>query len=111
MQIPNLEAFNEVPFLFWAKDKSGTYRWGNQAINLLAGENVVGMTDRELVWCDDAEALQAADRKVFETGEPAYIRERINQSSRGEATLNVCKWLGEIDGKKHCFGISFTIEP
>jgi hypothetical protein len=28
----------------------------------------------------------------------------------GPVTLSVCKWLGELDGKKCGFGISFVIE-
>lgn len=87
MQIPNLEAFNEVPFLFWAKDKSGTYRWGNQAINRFTGENVVGKTDGELIWCDDAESLQAADGKVFETGEPAISRNKLISRAKARQRL------------------------
>ena len=57
-----------------------------------------------------ADALQTDDHRVFETGEPSFQHEYVDKSSRGKATLNVCKWLGELDGEKRCFGISFTIE-
>ena len=110
MEIKDLEKFNEVPFLFWVKDEKGTYLWGNKAICKLAGENVVGKTDRDLIWSDNADALQAGDKKVFESGKPNYLHEYVDKSRQGTATLNVCKWIGEFENEKRCFGISFVIE-
>ena len=110
MQAADLEVFRDVPFLFWVKDEKGMYVWANRTINQLANENVVGKTDRDLVWADNSDALQADDKRVFETGEPSFQHEYVDKSSRGKASLNVCKWLGELDGEKRCFGISFTIE-
>lgn len=110
METKDLAAFNDAPFLFWVKDEAGKYLWGNRKISQLAGEEVAGKTDRDLVWAASAEALQAADRKVFESGDPSYLHERVDKSSQGNATLSVCKWLEDLDGKKRCFGISFTVE-
>jgi PAS domain-containing protein len=109
MQINDLEIFNEMPFLFWVKDKSGKHLFGNKVICNLAGEDVAGKTDHELVWAKDADALQEHDRQVLETGEPSFIHEHVQQSSQGDATLNVCKWVGELEGERCCFGISFII--
>ena len=110
MKMKDLEIFNEVPFLFWVKDEDGKYLWGNRAISRLAKEDVVGKTDRELIWADNADALQAADKKVFKTGKPLFVHEHVGKSGSGKANLNVCKWLGELEDRKRCFGISFTIE-
>ena len=110
MEAKDLEMFSEVPFLFWVKDEAGRYLWGNRAICRLAGEDIAGKTDYDLVWSDNAESLQAADRQVFASGNPIYLQEHVDASSRGKATLNVCKWLGEFNGDTRCFGISFTIE-
>lgn len=110
MNAKDLETFSHVPFLFWVKDTAGTYVWGNQAINQLAGEDVVGKTDHELVWKESADALRAEDKRALDSGSPIYLQERVDQSSRGGATLNVCKWPEEFEGKPCCFGISFTIE-
>ena len=110
MQTKDLTIFNEMPFLFWVKDPEGRYLWGNRTISQLAGEEVVGKTDHELVWVDNADALKAADQQVFQSGKPSYLQERVDKSSHGKATLNVCKWLGEFEGRKCCFGISFVIE-
>jgi hypothetical protein len=62
-----------------------------------------------LVWAKDADALQAHDRQVLEPGETFFIREHVRQSIHGDATLSVCKWVGDLDGKRCCFGISFII--
>jgi PAS domain-containing protein len=110
MEIKDLEVFDEVPFLFWVKNENGTYLWGNRAICKLAGENVVGKTDRDLIWSDNANELQADDKKVFESGRPSYLHEYVDKSRQGTATLNVCKWIGEFENEKRCFGISFVIE-
>ena len=32
MQIKDLEAFQDVPFLCWVKDEEWRYLWGNRAI-------------------------------------------------------------------------------
>jgi PAS domain-containing protein len=110
MQSKDLKIFNEMPFLFWVKDEEGRHLFGNKVISDLAGEDVVGKTDRELIWAKEADALQAHDKQVLETGKTSYINEYVQQSTRGNATLNVCKWVGDLDGKKCCFGISFIIE-
>lgn len=110
MQRADLKAFQDVSFLFWIKDKEGTYIWANRAACQFAKQdNIEGKTDRDLVWADNAEALQKADRQVLETGKPRFLQEFVDKSGLGKATLNVCKWVDELDGKKYCFGISFTI--
>lgn len=48
MQSSQLEIFNAMPFLYWAKDEDGRYIWGNRTINEFAKQNVVGKTDDDL---------------------------------------------------------------
>lgn len=76
----------------------------------LAGEDVTGKTDYDLVWADDAATLQAHDRKVLESGATEYLHEYVQKSSDGHATLNVVKWAGDLDGTPCTFGISFIIK-
>jgi len=109
MKINELEIFNEMPFLFWVKDKEGRYLWGNRTICQLAGEDVAGKTDNELTWKDNAPTLQKDDVAVFSSGKPSFIHEYIDKSNEGKAALNVCKWVGDLDGNQCCFGISFVI--
>ena len=106
----DLEIFNQMPFLFWVKDAGGRYVWGNRVINRLAGEDVTGKTDADLVWAADAEGLREADRRVWETGEPSFVHEFVAKSSSGQVTLNVCKFMGDFEGERHVFGVSFIIE-
>ena len=110
MQIKDLEIFNQMPFSFWIKDETGKYVWCNRAVSQLAKGEVIGKTDRELIWADNADEFQADDKQVFETGKPIYRHEHMDESSQGKVTHSVCKWLGELDGKKQCFGIAFFIE-
>ena len=106
----DLEVFNAMPFLFWVKDEEGRYLWGNKVISALAKEDVAGKFDRELIWADNAEALRVADQEVWEKGEPVFTREVVNKSGRGQATLNVCKFIGDYEGQRCVFGISFIID-
>lgn len=110
MDSKDLEIFNQMPFLFWVKDDDGRYLWGNKTINDFAKESVVGKTDHELVWSDNAEALHAADERVMRTGEPDFLHEHVDKSGKGDAMLSVCKFMGDLDGKRRCFGVSFVIE-
>lgn len=108
MKTNDLGLFKDVPFLFWVKDEQGKYLWGNQAIDDLAKQKVAGKTDYELPWAADADGLRVADKKVMATGKPQFVHEQVQKPSG--VTLSVCKWAGELDGQKRCFGISFVIE-
>ncbi len=108
MQIKDLEIFNEMPFFFWVKDEEGGYLWGNRAISQMAKEDIIGKTDHELPWADNADALRAVDKQVLETGKPSFLHEYVDKPSK--ATLSVCKFVGEFDGKRCAFGVSFIIE-
>ena len=110
MKKSQLEVFDAVPFLFWAKDEDGRYIWGNRVINDFAGQDVTGKTDDELPWSDDAEALRADDREVMRTGQPIFRHEHVDRSKTGQATLSVCKFLGDLDGTRCVMGVSFVIE-
>lgn len=109
MKMEELEAFRHLPFLVWVKDEQWRYLWGNQMINDLAGEDVVGKLDAELVWKMNAAALVHNDEEVMASGKPHYIHELVDHSHHGKATLSVCKWVDELDGRKLVFGISFVI--
>lgn len=109
MTLDELEAFRHVPFLMWVKDENWRYLWGNDKISELAGVNVVGKLDADLAWSDNAPALVEHDKSVFDSGEVGYSHERVDHSSRGMATLSVCKWVDELDGVKRVFGVSFII--
>lgn len=110
MEKRQLEIFNEMPFLFWAKDKTGRYLWGNRTICDFAEEDVVGKTDYQLKWAAKADGLRADDREVLDTGKPIFRHEYVDMSKEGKAILNVCKFLGELDGETCVMGVSFVIE-
>ena len=110
MQSSQLEIFNAMPFLFWAKDEEGRYIWGNRTINAFAKEDVAGKTDYELRWSADADGLRADDKEVLRTGEPIFRHEYVDKSGKGKATLSVSKFQGELDGTRCVMGVSFVIE-
>lgn len=110
MQSKDLNVFNDMPFLFWVKDEEGRYLWANRALANMAQQAIIGKTDREMGWTADAEALRADDKKVLETGKTLYVHEYAHVPGQGKVTLNVCKFVGEFEGKNCVFGISFIIE-
>lgn len=109
MKLEDLEKFRDVPFLMWVKDENWRYLWGNKAICDLAGEDVTGKADAELVWKANATALVHNDEDVLATGTPHFMHERVDHSEHGVATLSVCKWADDLDGRRLVFGISFVI--
>ncbi len=108
MNTRDLEIFDEI-LCFWVKDEEAKYLFANRAVSRMAGKDVIGKTDRDLIRAGDAEVLRAADKRVFGTGKPRFFHESAS-TPRGAVTLSVCKWPGELDGKKRGFGISFVIE-
>lgn len=110
MKSEDLVITNSFPVVFWAKNLDGVYIFGNETINGFAGQPVVGKKDQDLPWADTADALLDHDKKVYASGETGYMHELVHKSSKGEVTLNVCKWPGELDGQPCTFGISFVIE-
>ncbi|MDJ0512905.1 MAG: PAS domain-containing protein [Methyloceanibacter sp.] len=110
MDSSQLAIFDAMPFLFWAKSEDGRYVWGNRKINEFAKQNVLGKTDDDLPWADNAEALREDDREVLRTGKPIFRHEYVDQSEKGQATLSVCKFPGVLDGARCVMGVSFVIE-
>jgi len=108
MQSTDLEVFNQMPFFFWIKDEEGRYVWVNKALYEKAGEDLTGKTDMELPWAHDSEKLREDDRKVYETGEPMFVHEYIENPEK--ITLSVCKFVGDYEGKRCVFGVSYVIE-
>ncbi len=107
MTSKDLEIFNEMPFFFWVKDHEGTYLWVNKALQAMAEEEVVGKKDNELPWADTAVALRADDLKVLDTGEPLLVHEIVQKPNNDD--LSVCKFIGDFEGKRCAFGVSFVI--
>jgi PAS domain-containing protein len=110
MQSKDLEIFNDMPFNFWVKDEEGRYLWVNRYLADMAQQDIIGKTDLEMGWAVDAEGLRADDQKVLETGKTLYVHEYAHVPGRGKVTLNVCKFVGEFEGKKCVFGVSFVID-
>lgn len=110
MRSEDLKIFNEMPVLFWAKNVDGVYIFGNTVINANAGGSVVGKTDFELPWKAQAQDLVDHDNTVLESNQPAFVHEEADFKTVGHAGLSVSKWVGNLDGVKCTFGISFTVD-
>jgi PAS domain-containing protein len=108
MQVKNLEIFNEMPFFFWVKDEEGTYLWVNRALSEMAKHRVIGKTDYELPWADNADALRTDDNQGLEMGKPLFFHEYVKKPH--DANLSVCKFVGEFNGKICTFGVSFVVK-
>lgn len=66
--------------LYW-KDKDGKYLGCNnlQAIDagLTSKEDIIGLTDYDMPWKDDAEFLRKVDAQVISTGEGVVVEEKL----------------------------------
>ena len=110
MRTEDMQPFFDVPFNFWFKDAEGRYLWVSRVVNEMAGEDVVGKTDRDLIWKDSAEPLIAVDNEVLTSGKTRFLQESADLPDGSRITLNCCKFAGELDGKKGTFGVSFGFD-
>ncbi len=110
MTAMELKVFENMPFLFWVKNSEGVYIFANKAITEVANGKILGKTDYQLPWAENADTLREADKKVLETGKTQYIHEYVDESSSGRKKLNVCKFAEQFEGERCAFGISFEIE-
>lgn len=110
MQRKDLEVFNDMPFFFWVKCADGVYLRGNRAINEFAGEDVTGKPDRDLTCSANADALRAENINASETGERLFALEHAGKTTRGEARLSAWKFIGNFEGKRCAFGVSFIVK-
>jgi len=109
MQSKDLEVFDSLPFQFAVKDDEGRYVWVNQAVlqlaQLASKEEIIGKTDRDLIWADDADAIIKIDREVLETGKTANVEEYAAKTAFGSVKTCSCKFAAELDGKKCLFAV------
>ncbi|AQQ67664.1 hypothetical protein Mag101_08455 [Microbulbifer agarilyticus] len=110
MEKSQLDAFENVPFYVWAKDDAGVYLWANKRMDEYAGTRVAGKTDYDISAPDVAASLQADDKIVAQTDTVHTFNEQVDDPKRGRVTLSVCKYPGELDGKRCVFGVSFFVE-
>ncbi|MCA9102541.1 MAG: PAS domain-containing protein [Pirellulales bacterium] len=111
MKTADLAIFDEMPFFAWAKDADGTYLWVNKTLAGFADVDIVGKKDYELPWAADSGMLVADDQEVLITGNDLFRHEMVMNLANGRTvTLNVCKCLKELDGKRCTFGVSFAID-
>ena len=107
MTSKELEIFNQMPFFFWVKDEEGTYLWVNKALREMSESEIVGKKDSELPWAAASVKLREHDLQVLKTGKPIYLHEYVEAPYNDD--LSVCKFVGEFEGKRCAFGISFVI--
>jgi PAS domain S-box-containing protein len=79
----------------WWKDLEGRYLGCNNAVVKLLGldspQDVVGKTDYELPWAENAQTLTLHDRKVIKTGETVTSEEVIKTKTNMDLTFFVVK--------------------
>jgi len=81
------EIIDIIPGNYWLKDRYGRYIGCNDTVANMLGlessQNLIGKTDYELPWSEQAEALIENDRKVMELGE-THRYEEIARSGSGQ---------------------------
>jgi hypothetical protein len=109
MKSSDLETFETDPLLCRVKDAEWRYLSGNRAICNPEEENVMGTKSADIAWHVEAAALVRNDQDVLESGVPHFMNEVVSHSDRGPATLSVCEWVDELDGRRLVFGTSFVV--
>ncbi|WP_428262329.1 PAS domain-containing protein [Haliangium sp.] len=104
---------NVPQFIFW-KDTESVYLGCNRNFARVAGvdrpEDIVGKSDLDLAWSDDAQQYRELDQRVIRTNEPAYrtvARQRQADGKQAWIDLNVVPLR---DAQGHVFGVLGTYE-
>ena len=109
MKRSDLAVFDQMPFYFWIKDDDSRYVWVNRALAEAAGDEIVGKLDADLPWSDNSDELVADDRRVLDSGDPSFIHEHAKGPDGVMMALSVCKFVGDFEGQRCSFGVSFVI--
>lgn len=76
---------NQINHSVFIKDKNGTYIWVNEQFAQFAGleaEKIIGLTDQDLVWSEQAAYFKTANESVLQGNQFTNI-ERTITSSKG----------------------------
>lgn len=67
---------DHIPHIIFWKDRNSVFLGCNQKLAVMAGkkspEEVLGKTDYDMVWHEEAATFQAKDRELMEAGQPMY---------------------------------------
>ncbi len=89
-------ALDNIPGMVFWKDAESVYLGCNAKVaevnQLEKPESIVGMTDDDLSWGDQADVYRKYDQEVMAAGEPRYhIEETILQADGQRRWIDVCK--------------------
>lgn len=114
MHAKDLAIFDEMPVNFFIKDESGRYIWANKATYTMARcgsrDEMIGKTDLELIWgqAEGTKTFMKNDHDVLETGKPFKGEENTKLASGETLSVEVIKFVSDLDGKKCLVGIAIT---
>lgn len=109
----NIENFFDLPAFVFLKDAHGKYHACNDYVEKYAGEkasDIIGTTDRDRCWKDNADFYQFMDNKVINQEKPLIFIEKIRTIDQSERSALTCKIPTIFSRKKLVFGISFFLE-
>ncbi|GKS62684.1 sensor histidine kinase [Candidatus Nitrosocosmicus sp.] len=82
---------NAIAGIHWSKDLNGVYRSCNQAmadsLGLSSIHDIIGKTDYELPWSQQADELIRNDQHVISTGKAQVSKEEIVRKNDGESSV------------------------
>ncbi len=107
---PNLSdiVLKQLPVSIFWKDKNGVYIGCNEHMAYLAGlesaEQVIGKTDYDMPWKNEADSLRAIDQEVIATGKSVTLEE-VGRLANGELTTFLTTKDLLVDDDKNIIGI------
>ncbi len=84
-----------VPVNIYLKDKQGAYLWCNpyvaRTVGMVSNRDIIGKTDNDLPWHDQAEKLRQIDRRVMTCGALEYLERWPASNDIGQKTFLTSK--------------------
>lgn len=94
MNIDTFRLLDTIDQYVYAKDKSGVYIYANEPFAQIAGcrtrDEIIGKTDLDLVWRNEAKEYAECDRRVLE-GRPLVRDEQVQLRKNGSSRIIITK--------------------
>ncbi len=93
--------------IYW-KDLEGTYQWSNDtqaiALGLISGKDIIGKSDFDLPWKNQAMQLRKNNQKIISTGKETSLEEQV-EISPGNFRFFLSEKFPIMDENKKTIGI------
>lgn len=108
MKIDPSQIIDSIDQYIFCKDAKGIYIYANPSFSSIAGidhnDTIVGKTDYDLIWKEQADIIKEKDRKVLQ-GESILRRKEIQTRKNGHSQIIISRQPYTLNGTENILGV------